>query len=202
MPGSLVIDHLNDVMANQNSTVLYFYLNHSGQDQQSPTYVMANLLKQLESRNQILTRPLRELHERLKPQGGHPDIRDLKLVLVLALCDYKQVFIIIDALDECDIRKHRRVFLGILLDLAVPPVKVFVTSRPHPEDIKISLYSQTKIKIQASDTDVRKYLHHQIEEDGPKDLLDENLKEEIVTTIIDGAQGMSVNALGRLRCFI
>lgn len=44
--------------------------------------------------------------------------------------------------------------------------------------------------IEASDSDIRKYLAHKIDQDGDADLMDEQLKEEIVTNIANAAQGM------------
>jgi hypothetical protein len=84
-------------------------------------------------------------------------------------------------------------FLEVLEDLGKLSVRVFVTSRPHPHDIKQKLDACPKITIEASDLDIKKYLAHKIDQDGDTDLIDKPLKEEIVTNIVNGAQGMYVN---------
>jgi len=80
-------------------------------------------------------------------------------------------------------------------DLQKSSARVLVTSRPHPDDSKLALCASPSITVEASDSDIRKYLTHKIDEDGDKDLIDEPLKNEIVTNIANGAQGMLVDLL-------
>ena len=47
--------------------------------------------------------------------------------------------------------------------------------------------------IEASKSDIRKYLAHKIDQDGDTDLIDKPLKEEIVMNIANGAQVMLVD---------
>jgi hypothetical protein len=170
--------------------VAFFYFDYRGQDYQSPANVVASLLKQLATQKSTLPFSVLELDERFKKQRDYPQLQDLENTLLLVLQEFSQVFLIIDALDECDAKKHRKLFLKVLKDLESTSAKVFVTSRPHPDDIKQALCTSPKIKVEASDSDIRKYLAHKIDQDGDTDLIDEKLKDEVVSSIANGAQGM------------
>jgi hypothetical protein len=173
--------------------ITFFYFDYNDQDYQSPANVVAGILKQLASQISTLPLPIAELHERFEKQRDQLQLQDLETTLLLAFREFRQIFFIIDALDECDAKKHRKSFLKVLKDLENTSARVFVTSRPHPDDIKQALRASPRITVEAGDSDIRKYLAHKIGEDGDMDLIDEPLKEEIVTNIANRAQGMLVD---------
>ena len=155
--------------------------------------MVASVLKQVASLKSTLPRPVAELHKRFEEKRDDPQLQDLQNALLLTCQEFRQTFIIIDALDECDAKRHRKSFLRVLKDLEKTSVKVFVTSRPHPDDIKRSLGASPQITIEASESDIKRYLAQKIDQDGETDLIDEPLKEEIISNIANGAQGMFVD---------
>ncbi|KAI9759599.1 MAG: hypothetical protein M1840_003250 [Geoglossum simile] len=166
---SLVIDNLKGIFAEQNVAVAFFYPDYRDRDNQSPANVVASLLKLVAS---------------LEPTLPYPN------TLLLTCQEFRQAYIIIDALDRCAVGDHRKLFLQILGDITKTSVRLFATSRPHPDDIKRSLGASPRIAIEASDSDIRKYLAQKIDQDGDIDLIDEQLKEEIIRNIASVAQGM------------
>jgi len=169
--------------------VAFFYFNYRSQDYQSPVNVVASLLKQLAAQKSTLPLSILTLYERFKKQRDYPQLQDLENTLLLVVREFSQVFFVIDALDECDAKKQRKPFLRFLKNLERTSARVFVTSRPHPEDIKLALSTSLKIKVKASDSDIGKYLAHKIDHDGDTDLIDEQLKDDVIS-IANGAQGM------------
>lgn len=190
---SNVIDHLRDTFTEDDVGVAFFYFDYRDQDFQSRANIIASILKQLASSGPELPGPIAEFYKRFQYVGGQPKAEDLQTVLLLTCKEFRQVFIVLDALDECDAKRHRRSFLGFLKALMNTSVQVLVTSRPHPYDIKQTLDACPTIKIEASDSDISTYLSHEIAERGDMDLIDEHLEEEIVTTLVKGAQGMHVS---------
>jgi hypothetical protein len=188
----LVIDQLRSTFTGQDVAIAFFYFDYHDQGYQSPANVVASILKQLASQKSILPLAVTELHKRFEKQQDHPQLQDLETTLLLTCQEFRQIFIIIDALDECDAKMHRKSFLKVLKELQNASVRVFVTSRPHPDDIKQELCASPIITVEASNSDIRKYLAHKIDQDGDKDLIDELLKKDIVTSIANGAQGMLV----------
>jgi hypothetical protein len=194
----LVVDHLRSTFIDQDVATAFFYFDYRDQDYQSPANVVASILKQVASCKSSLSRPIVELYERFEKQQGRPQLQDLKATLLLTCREFHHIFMIFDALDECDAKEHRKSFLEFLKDLEKSSIRVFVTSRPHPYDIKQYLDASPKIMIEASDSDIKKYIAYKIDQGGDTDLIDEPLKEEIVTTIVNGAQGMCVNLFRKL----
>ena len=146
--------------------IAFFYFDYRDQDNQSPANVTASILRQLASCKPALPHPVAELHQRLGKQQGLPQLQDLKATLLLTCREFRHTFIIFDALDECDAKRHRKSFLEVLKDLEKLSVRLFVTSRPHPHDIKQKLDTSPKITVEASELDIKKYLAHKIDQDG------------------------------------
>ena len=149
-------------------------------------------MKQLLILQNTLPIPVTELFERYDREKTQAQLEELECIFSLACREFRRSYIVIDALDECDTR-NRKSILGFLKKLGKWPVSVFVTSRPHSQDIGRSLCPCSEIIIEASDTDIRKYLAHKVDEDDDiADLLDETLKQEVISKIADGARGMLV----------
>ena len=103
----------------------------------------------------------------------------------------KRVYIVIDALDECDEQKHRRPFLQILERFKMDKhIRLFVTSRPHLQDIRAVLEANPKIRIEAHDADLREYLLHELKDICDDGVISHKFAMEIVSKVIGGAQGL------------
>lgn len=112
--------------------------------------------------------------------------------MLLDVCQsFDEVFIVIDALDECDAARYRPSLLKTLQRLREGSAKLFVTSRPFANDIKKSFSEGPQIQISAQGSDVRKYLQEKISNnEAAEDIMDRHLRLEILTTISEGANGM------------
>ena len=149
----------------------------------------------------MLPASLVELYTKLREQKLKPQIQDLERILLHICQDFDQVFIAIDALDECDEAMRRKYFLPFLAALQkIPSIRLFVTSRPYPEDIRRALDPAPQIHVQASDADLRMYLRRRIEESGNADIMDEDFKQRLIDTVTRGAQGMYVNRFLSASC--
>jgi hypothetical protein len=71
-------------------------------------------------------------------------------------------------------------------------MKLLVTSRPYLEDLNDSLAYASQVKLRAVESDIRDYVYKKLKTRKIKKILgkDENLREEIVTSIVKGARGM------------
>lgn len=126
---------------------------------------------------------------KFRDRNRKPQIQDLELALLHVCQDFDQVFITIDALDECDEAMRRKTFLPFLARLQQNPrIRLFITSRPHPEDIGKALGPALQVKVQASDADLRKYLRKRIEESSNADTIDEVFRQHLIETVAKSAQ--------------
>ena len=171
--------------------VAYIYCDYKDQVAQTASNLIACLIRQIIGRPKNLPQQLQELHKHLEDQKRKPSLNELKTLLV-SLCDgYERIYILVDALDECEATKQRRNLLPMLESLPHGSTRLFVTSRPNNEDINQSFDKASKVTISASGSDLRQYITERIDE--RKDVvyrLTPQLKEKIVSSISANASGM------------
>lgn len=89
------------------------------------------------------------------------------------------MFVIIDALDECDARIHGRAFLKAWESLRKKSSSsIFITSLSYPDDVKKTLESAPHIIIGADDDDLQRYISREIDHGDNFDVIDEEFREE------------------------
>jgi len=130
---SLVIDSLRDQAGKDNAAVAGLYCDFLLQKEQTITNVMGAILKQLVGRGGI-PNYLREAFQKGQQEfgGRGPQLVDLMGMLQTEIASLPQVFICLDALDEC-LQKYLPELLESLGDIVreCPRTKVFLT--PHRE---------------------------------------------------------------------
>ena len=188
---SLVIDHLRLEQNVQDSALVFAYFDYRDQESQSAENVTASFLKQAAStRSSIPKAILDAFRGQGSPEQG-PHMQDLERMFLQLCREIGSVFIVVDALDECDEMKHRKTFLNVLTNLCnVQEIKLFLTSRNHPRDIRAAFESAPQIPIGAHEVDLRRFLNQQIENSGDIDIIDPRFKIEIIEKIVSGAGNM------------
>ena len=187
---SLVIDRLRNAFELENAAIAHFYFDYRGQESQSAEVAIASLLKQFCLAKSKLPQPVSELYNRLKGQR-RPQLQDLEQAILSTCRAFDRVFVVIDALDECDANVHRKAFLRFLDDLRTKsPINVFVTSRPHIGDANEFFDNCANIEIQAEDSDLRKFVSREIDRSDTVDEIDEDFKRDIIEKISRGARKM------------
>lgn len=169
----------------------YVYCDYKDQAAQTASNLIACLARQIVGRPQVLPQPLVALHKKLEQQNRRPSFDELKELLTALCKHYAKIYILVDALDECEAVLERRLLLPVLRSLPSRTTRLFVTSRPNNEDICQSFGKQSRIDIVAHDSDLRLYIMERMEERGDfVDRLTPELKENITSTISAGASGM------------
>ena len=158
IPRSLVIDHLRDGFSQQNAVVAHIYCNYGEHEDQSVEKMLASLLKQLVIPSPKIRKPVKEFYQKFRTR--QPQQQDLEQTFLLTCDNYDRVFIVIDALDECDANPKRALLDHIQSN---PSVSIFVTSRSYPENVLKNFEAARRISIGAHVTDLRKYILQEIE---------------------------------------
>ena len=191
---SLVVDRLRDAFSTQNVAVAHLYFDYRVQDYQSSENMLASLLKQLAIPKAELPNPVLELYQRLISQQKRPKQQELEQALLSTCQVYDRVFIVIDALDECDPKSHRKAFLKALGTIRTKSSSnIFITSRSYPDDIRKTLEGAPQIIIGAHDDDLRRYIEREIDNSDNMDVIDEELRKEVIMVVSQAAQKMCVN---------
>ena len=188
---SLVIDRLQEDFTGPNYATVFAYFDYRDHERQSSDSMTASLLQQIAITHSEVPEPVLSLHKKFNSKDIRPQVQDLVRAFSLVCQDFERVFVIIDALDECDEEKHRQAFIEALNTLREQAsVRLFITSRPHPQDIKMAFTFASHIMIEAKDSDLRMYLSNEIENIHSAELVDESFKIEIMDKITNRANKM------------
>jgi hypothetical protein len=170
----------------QPRRIAYFYFDYSVK-KQSAVDVLASLLNQLASPLETVPVCLKGLYGSFKSEDPRPDQAKLLELLVEFVEAYPEVFIFLDAFDECDpiLRGH---VVSIIKRLHEVKTKVWVTTQPgRLQDLaKDGLKDAIKAEIKAKEMDVASYVRAKLPTDG----INDSLKLDIVNTISSGVDGM------------
>lgn len=185
---SIIIQELTTRYSNNPTIgIAYIYCNFQHRDKQKINDLLASLLKQLAASQLSLPSTVKDLHDQHKDQRTRPSLDEIYRSLQAISTLYSQVFIIVDALDECQVSDNcRPKFLSNLFNLQA---KLFATSRFIP-DITEKFNKGIQLEIRASGQDVQRYLVDHMSQLPNFVLSKPMLQEEIITEIGKAVEGM------------
>ncbi|KAI1824491.1 ankyrin repeat-containing domain protein [Xylaria intraflava] len=190
MLSSLVIDHLRKVGYQRGAGLAYLYCNYKKYEEQRAIDFLSAILKQLVEGLPSVPDAVEALyykHERLKSRPSFDDIS----VTIRSVCDcYPEVFIVIDALDEC-LDEHRNALLSKLkiLQASNSNVRLMVTSRPIITIIQ-AFENAACLTIAAHEKDVKQFVEGQIPRLARCVSREPDLKQLVISSINNAADGM------------
>jgi hypothetical protein len=174
----------------QSQPLAFVYFDYKD-DNQTPGRVLASILKQVISALPKIPPVVSQYYTGKRGREAHLSPYELEKLLISVLEPLPRTFIVIDALDECDERRHRRDMLNIIRSLrAYQNIRIFLTSRPYPSDIQSTFLNSPKINIEARDSDLRLYMVEQLVEATDVGTIDRNFMEDIIQKLINGSQGL------------
>jgi hypothetical protein len=190
---SVVVEDLETLFQNNKSIgIAYLYCNFRRQAEQKTADLLASLLKQL-ALGQSLLESLKSLYNSHRHKRTRPSLDEISRSLQSAAVKYSRVFIVVDALDECQASDgcRSRFLLEIFALQAKCRANIFATSRFIPE-ITTKFNQSMLIEIRASDEDVLRYLEGHMGQLPSFVERNRQLQEEIKTKISDAVDGMYV----------
>lgn len=193
---SIVIDDLSTRFpAGQDVSIAYLYCNFRQRDEQSAEDLLASLLKQLTQEQSSLPDSVKALYDQHRDKRTRPSFNEISRALqsVAAMCS--QVFIVVDALDECQASGGCRTkFLTEIFNLqAKCGAHLFATSRFILEITEV-FKSSTSLEIRANRDDVERYLKGHMQQLPSFVRRNQQLQEEIKTGISEAVDGMYVTS--------
>ena len=194
---SLVIDTLCDEGKKEDIAVACLYCDFLTQQEQTITHIMGAILKQLVGRGGIPDNVQEAFLEGKKEIGGRGlQLAGLMRMLGSVIASLPQVFICIDALDEC-LPKNLPELLESLKDIVrgCPSTRIFLTGRSHiKETIQRYFVKAVLIPISPNTQDIRNYLEMRLNRDVEPEAMDNDLWGDIVKTMLDKMSDMYVAA--------
>ena len=192
---SIVVEYLSTKFRNDTTVgITYLYCNFQRQQEQKPADLIASILKQLIQRQPSLPENVISLYKHHYANRTRPLFDEISKLLHSTVSNYSRAFIIIDALDECQVSDGgRKKFLLEMFNLqAKTGLNLFATSRFIP-DIMKEFEGSVSLEIHASDGDVQKYLNGHISQLPSFVSRSPSLQEDIKGEIINAVKGMYVS---------
>lgn len=199
LTSSLVIDRLEAHISTSSCGLAHVYFNYQEREEQSPTNIAGSLIKQLAARTTTpnLPQDILGLYHECNQRQRSPTLQELEKILVATLKLFSQVFLVFDALDECDEMKQRKPLLPLFHLLVSNGASIFVTSRPYSRDINNSVSSPTsmgaveKINLEAKKMDITIYVGKKISDSShARSLIKEKFKDQVVSELVQYCDGM------------
>lgn len=190
---SVVIDHFIEGATTKNYGVAYMYFEYKERELQTPTNILGGLVRQLVGQVPELPAEIEKLFDKLESRGGKkPKFEELYNALTVIFRSFDQVFLVFDALDECDPKTQRKGLLPLFHRMRKSGANLFVTSRQYPEDIQASFSEEAKIELVPTEEDIGAYIRRRIEEDSRAKRLVRQAKcqDRIVPELVSSSQGM------------
>ncbi|KAF1945219.1 hypothetical protein EJ02DRAFT_60371 [Clathrospora elynae] len=157
MIAAIAIDYLLNSMQQSTHGVAYVYCNYKAQEEQDVCTMLTAIMKQLVLGRLSAIEHIDHLHRKHADRGTKPSLDEITNALRDVLAHYPYVYVVIDALDECQ-NATRRQFLAKLRDLqAGRDVRLMVTARFIP-DIEDAFRTALKLEVRASREDVKRFI--------------------------------------------
>jgi hypothetical protein len=192
MMAAITINHLM-TMQSSSTGLAYIFCNYQAQVEQNITGLLAAILKQLVQGRPSIAEHVSRLYEYHSSRRTRPLLEDVFAVLQITLKSFSNVYIIVDALDECSNRDSTRSrLLAKLRDLQLEAdLRVMVTSRFMP-DIENEFRSMPTLEVRASNADMKRFLEGQVDHLPNCIKRDDELKGLVQDKIIEAVDGMLV----------
>jgi hypothetical protein len=169
---------------------------------QSPHKCFSSLVCQLCSQSEEVPSQLEDLYERCAQGQSPPTMQDLTSIIdsFTALTDVEDIYIVLDALDECpklDVEDQRAELLDAIdtvQSIAHSNIHLLVTSR---KEIGIQVCLTPRLTVPALSiqdagvtADIRTYIRSQLASDPKLNSWSEDVKRDIERALSEGAGGM------------
>jgi AAA domain len=133
MIASIAINHLKASFSDDNTGRAYLYCIYKSQDNQKADDLLASLLGQLVARQSMVPESIRQLYDdhRRKGENSRLSQNEIREGLHNTIKTYSRIFIVIDALDECETDGIRKELLSEIYKLQEgSDTRLMVTFRP------------------------------------------------------------------------
>lgn len=189
---------IEDSRANLGTGVAYFYFDFTDREKQMPQKMIRSVLKQLSVQCPETLFLLSVLFSSCQDADRPPSIDELLATLRQLLNSFIDVYIILDALDECREQEELLELLSRIMSWGVDHLHILTSSRPErviEEGLQhLIKKDDDKIKIQSDliNNDIRTYIKGRLEKDIKlkRWLKYPTVQEQIETSLMAKADGM------------
>ncbi|KAH0559449.1 hypothetical protein GP486_004039 [Trichoglossum hirsutum] len=192
---TIVEDIISHCLSNPTAGVVYFYFDFNDAKKQYQESLIRSLITQLSTQSAKLSGALQTLYSHCQDGQQQPCYDTLVETFQSMLGDFSEIYIILDALDECADREQLLMLIQKINEWKMEKVHILVTSRKEKdvrETLTPLLTDQISIEGAQVNSDIQLYIRERLHND-PKLKLkkwSEKVREEIEETLMSGAYGM------------
>lgn len=191
MLATRIIDFMMKICSQPEFAVAYSYCKYSQQSEQSLVHFLSCILRQLTQCLMAAPKPVSDLYLKHKARNTRPNDAELLSAICKILPLFKTVYIVVDALDECE-ATTRFGFVILLRALTEHAnVKFLATSRLIIE-IDDLFIEDTRLRLDASKQDITSYVRLRTAEMQNRVLFADDLFVRVVDTVVPAVHGMYV----------
>lgn len=188
---------LNFSRNNVGTGTAYFYFDFTDKDKQLPEKMVRSVLKQLSAQCPEIPYVLSALFSSCQDADRLPSIDELLETLRRILSSFIDVYVILDALDECSEQEDLLGFLSRIMSWGVDHLHILTSSRPErviEEGIQHLISYDNTIKVQSDliNDDIRTYIRGRLDSDTKLKRWQKrpDVKNEIEASLMKKADGM------------
>lgn len=180
-------------MDGAKNNVVYFYFDFQTREKQLVQSFWRSVITQLFSQNDQTFDIVQGLYDSHARGSTTPSLQKLKATARQMFQRSPSVYLVLDALDECEDRRNLLEGLKDVRSWNLGHVHVLATSR-RETDIEDSLGAVATDTISLEecvvDGDIMSYVRYQLQHDEKLSRWPDNVRKEIEVTLLEGAKGM------------
>lgn len=191
-----MVEFLEKDLPVQGVALAFVYCNHKEKLSQTIEYFVGAIVRQLVERKAVIPDYVRSLYGNHRGKGTNPTLTEYLELLRLLAKECSEVYIVIDALDECVEKGGQPIWSDLIIKVQACMVNLTLLYTSRDMDIRhiAGIFrNSTVIPIRATETDIRTYAREQLQ--SKNDLLqvcrqDPTLQEKILQAVVSKAEGM------------
>ena len=190
---STIIEYLRSrFLGQQDVAILFYYFDFNDKDKQKLDGLTRSLLIQLLRQCRLLSKKVKVLYDQSQKLQQPRSPGQCEEALLELVDGFNQVFIVIDALNECKEQRNVAQLLRQLRTRSAQHTHVLVTSQEDSKLKKHLQVSAAEIEVMQSDhvdTDIQLYVDEQLRTDDNLSMLPDDTKSSIRDTLTSKAKG-------------
>ena len=173
--------------------IAYFYFDFNDTEKQRSDNLIRSLVTQLSAHSLSCPDTLKTLYSQNLSGQQQPNTEGLMVTLKHIIGGFKQVYVVLDALDECRDREQFLALVEEIVNWKIGKLHILTTSRAE-QDIADCIgplvTAQINLCSTLVDADIQTHLHERLRNDSKLKRWPVKVHEQIEAVLMEGAHGM------------
>jgi hypothetical protein len=190
---TIIEDVLRHCQSDPTFVIAYFYFDFSDTLKQSSESLVRSLITQLSSQSSSCPEALKSLYSENLNGHRQPTTEDLMVILKYIVGSFQHVYVVIDALDECQDQEQLLPLIEEIVEWKLGNLHILATSR-HERDIEDCIgplvSAQINLHSVQVNADIHTHLWERLKNDSKLKKWPAKIHGQIEAALMDGAHGM------------